>query len=128
MGEACPHKGISLAELGRRPTLSLDRLSVFLPGLEHTEPDILSEAENIIKYAGYIERQRKAADSLNWMEHTSLPPGLDYTGIPGLSVEVQEKLNKIKPQNLGQAGRISGVTPAALDCVLIHLKKGTLQK
>ena len=128
MGEACPHQGISLAELGRRPTLSLDRLSVFLPGLEHTEPDILSEAENIIKYAGYIERQRKAADSLNWMEHTSLPPGLDYTGIPGLSVEVQEKLNKIKPQNLGQAGRISGVTPAALDCVLIHLKKGTLQK
>lgn len=61
MGEACPHQGISLAELGRRPTLSLDRLSVFLPGLEHTEPDILSEAENIIKYAGYIERQRQGS-------------------------------------------------------------------
>lgn len=128
MGEACPHQGVTLAELGRRPTLSLVQLAVFLPGLEQEDADILSEAESIIKYAGYIERQRWTANSQNWMEHISLSPDMDYTGLPGLSTEVQEKLNRVRPQTLGQAGRISGITPAALNCVLVHLKKKKLEE
>lgn len=128
MGEPCPHQGISLAELGRRPTLSLDRLAVFLPDLDQEDASIISEAESIIKYAGYIERQRCTAGKLNWMEHIPLSSDMDYTGLPGLSAEVQEKLNRVKPQTLGQAGRISGITPAALNCIQVYLKKRKLEE
>ena len=128
LGEPCPHQGVSLAELARRPTLSLAQLAVFLPDLEREDINILSEAESIIKYAGYIERQRWTANTLNWMEHITLSSDMEYTGLPGLSAEVQEKLNRVKPQTLGQASRISGITPAALNCIQVHLKKRKLEE
>ena len=123
MGESCPNQGVTLAELARRPSLSLLQLAPFMPELEQEQIDILNETESAIKYAGYIERQRSTADSVSWMEHINLSPDMDYTGLPGLSREVQEKLNRVKPHTLGQASRISGITPAALNCVLIHIKK-----
>lgn len=123
LGEACPSQAVTLADLARRPTLSLERLAVFLPGLAEEDMDILREAETVLKYSGYLDRQEELVRRAARQEEIPLPPDLDYTGLPGLSREIQEKLNRVRPLTLGQAGRISGVTPAALACVEIHLKK-----
>lgn len=123
LGEACPSQAVTLADLARRPTLPLTALSAFMPELAHMDSSILEEAETILKYSGYLERQEELVHRAARQEHIALPPDLDYTGLPGLSREIQEKLNTVKPLTLGQAGRISGVTPAALACVEIHLKK-----
>lgn len=123
LGEACPSQAVTLADLARRPTLSLSQLAVFLPALAKEDEDILREAETVLKYAGYLDRQEELVRRAARQEDIPLPPALDYTGLPGLSREIQEKLNRVRPLTLGQAGRISGVTPAALACVEIHLKK-----
>lgn len=123
LGEACPSQAVSMADLARRPTLPLAALAVFMPELATEDAAILEEAETIIKYSGYLDRQEELVRRVARQEHIALPPDLDYTDLPGLSREIQEKLNQVKPLTLGQAGRISGVTPAALACVEIHLKK-----
>jgi len=123
LGEPCPHQAVTLADLGRRPQLGLRRLSVFLPELEHTPENILRETDIVLKYSGYLELQDELVRRAARQESVHLPADMDYTGIAGLSREVQEKLNRVKPLTLGQAGRISGVTPAALACVEIELKK-----
>ena len=76
-----------------------------------------------IKYAGYLERQRALIARAARLETTALPSDLDYARVAGLSREVEEKLSRVRPLNLGQAGRISGVTPAAVACLEIHLHK-----
>jgi tRNA uridine 5-carboxymethylaminomethyl modification enzyme len=121
--EPCPNQAVTLAELGRRPALPLRNLAPFLPELARTDSDILQEVETVIKYSGYLERQEELVQRAARQEAVPLPAHLDYTGLPGLSREVQEKLNQIRPRTLGQAGRISGITPAALACVEIYLKK-----
>lgn len=85
--------------------------------------DITEQIEIQNKYAGYIERQQQDIEKLKKYENTILPEHLDYTKVTGLSSEVTQKLAKIKPASLAQAGRISGVTPAALSLLLVHLKK-----
>ncbi|MDO8698598.1 MAG: tRNA uridine-5-carboxymethylaminomethyl(34) synthesis enzyme MnmG, partial [Pseudomonas sp.] len=75
------------------------------------------------KYAGYIDRQHDEIDRLRASENTQLPDDIDYVGISGLSKEIQHKLSQTRPQTLGQASRIPGVTPAAISLLLIHLKK-----
>lgn len=82
-----------------------------MPELATEDAAILEEAETVIKYSGYLERQEELVRRAARQEHIALPPDLDYTGLPGLSREIQEKLNQVKPLTLGQAGRISGVTP-----------------
>ena len=76
-----------------------------------------------IKYHGYIARQAAEVDKLEANESTRLPEGLDYTEVRGLGFEVSQKLNQHRPETLGQASRISGVTPAAISLLLVHLKK-----
>ncbi|MEN3295457.1 MAG: tRNA uridine 5-carboxymethylaminomethyl modification enzyme, partial [Burkholderiales bacterium] len=76
------------------------------------------------KYAGYIDRQAKEVERHDHYENLKLPTSLDYMEVRGLSVEVRQKLNKHRPETLGQASRISGVTPAAISLLLVHLKKG----
>ena len=83
----------------------------------------MQEAETILRYSGYLELQDELVRRAARQESVRLPADMDYTGIAGLSREIQEKLNAIRPLTLGQAGRISGVTPAALACVEIELKK-----
>lgn len=85
--------------------------------------DVTEQIEIQNKYAGYIERQQQDIEKLKKYENTILPEHLDYTKVTGLSSEVTQKLAKIKPTSLAQAGRISGVTPAALSLLLVHLKK-----
>lgn len=75
------------------------------------------------KYAGYIDRQQEEISRLRASEDTRLPVDIDYLGISGLSKEIQNKLNQARPETLGQASRIPGVTPAAISLLLIHLKK-----
>jgi tRNA uridine 5-carboxymethylaminomethyl modification enzyme len=75
------------------------------------------------KYAGYIDRQQDEIAKLRASETTALPADIDYAAISGLSKEIQHKLGKVRPQTLGQASRIPGVTPAAISLLLIHLKK-----
>ncbi len=124
--EACPTKAISLEELCRRPNLTLKDIALFLPELNYyleNEAEICESVEIITKYAGYLSRQEEMVQRAISQENTPLPPNLDYTDMPGLSREIQEKLNQVKPISLGQASRISGITPAALSCIEIALKK-----
>lgn len=129
--EAPPTKAITLEDLCRRPNLQLKDLVRFLPSLQEyldQYPDICETAEIMTKYSGYLTRQEEIVQKAVSQEKISLPKDLDYTDMPGLSREIQEKLNKVKPLNLGQAGRISGVTPAALSCIEIALKKKQLEE
>jgi len=91
--------------------------------LPPAEPAVAQQVETQIKYAGYLSRQQEEIERLKHAEQTQLPDGLDYSCIGGLSKEIQLKLEAIRPQTLGQASRIAGVTPAALSLLLIYLKK-----
>jgi tRNA uridine 5-carboxymethylaminomethyl modification enzyme len=85
---------------------------------------VVEQIEIAAKYAGYIDRQREEVERAAYYEHLKLPPELDYLQIPALSIEVRQKLQRHRPDTLGRAGRISGVTPAAISLLLIYLKKG----
>jgi tRNA uridine 5-carboxymethylaminomethyl modification enzyme len=85
---------------------------------------VAEQVEIQAKYEGYIERQRDEVDRRAAMESRTLPPELDYRQVKGLSAEVQQKLNRYRPETIGQASRISGVTPAAISLLLVHLKRG----
>jgi tRNA uridine 5-carboxymethylaminomethyl modification enzyme len=91
------------------------------PGLD--EPQEVEQLEVQAKYAGYIARQQGEIEKQRINEAVVLPDDLDYANVRGLSSEVREKFQRYRPQTLGQAGRIPGVTPAALSLLLIHLKK-----
>jgi tRNA uridine 5-carboxymethylaminomethyl modification enzyme len=121
---------VSLEELLRRPEVNYQDLMAIDgigPGIEH--PQASEQIEIQVKYAGYIDRQQDEIDKQLRHEETLLPLTLDYNEVPGLSKEVIIKLNDTKPQTVGQASRISGVTPAAISILLVHLKKrGLLRK
>ncbi|MDY0225394.1 MAG: tRNA uridine-5-carboxymethylaminomethyl(34) synthesis enzyme MnmG [Desulfomicrobium apsheronum] len=123
MGGTIPQKSVSLKELLRQPELTIEVLSPLWPELENFDEEALEEAEIKAKYEGYLRRQQELVDRFEKMEQTALPEDMNYVGIPGLSREVTEKLTRIQPRTLGQAGRISGITPAALSCLEIQLKK-----
>ncbi|GAA5218720.1 tRNA uridine-5-carboxymethylaminomethyl(34) synthesis enzyme MnmG [Corallincola platygyrae] len=120
----------NLESLLRRPEVSYEMLS----SLEDTGESLkhVQAAEQVeiqTKYAGYIERQKDEIAKLQRNENTLLPLELDYANVPGLSNEVIAKLNNAKPETIGQASRISGITPAAVSILLVHLKKlGLLKK
>ena len=122
-GEAPDDRAMTLAELLRRPALELHHLAALCPELPTYAAEVQAEAQTAIKYAGYLQRQRTLAERASRLEDVLLPDDMDYTDLPGLSREVQEKLNRHRPRTLGQAGRISGVTPAAINCVHIALLK-----
>ncbi|MDR3429842.1 tRNA uridine-5-carboxymethylaminomethyl(34) synthesis enzyme MnmG [Silvimonas sp.] len=91
-----------------------------------TDPLVAEQVEIQVKYQGYIERQQYEVAKRDTLDDFRLPEGLDYTQVVGLSIEAQQKLNKHRPETLGQAGRISGITPAAVALLLVHLKKKQL--
>ncbi len=113
------------AELLRRPEVTYGNL-MRLPGVGPgaSDPQVAEQVEIQAKYAGYIERQREEIERQRRQEHLSLPPTLDYAEVRGLSREVREKLERHRPHTLGQAGRIPGMTPAAISLLLVHLKRG----
>ena len=85
---------------------------------------VVEQVEVGIKYAGYIGKQREEVERALHYEHLALPADLDYDEVTALSIEVRQKLNRHRPETLGQASRISGITPAAISLLLVHLKKG----
>ena len=89
------------------------------------DPQVAEQVEIKTKYAGYIDRQQDEIARLRASENTKLPIDIDYFGISGLSKEIQHKLGNTRPETLGQASRVPGVTPAAISLLLIHLKKRT---
>jgi len=114
---------ISLAQLLRRTEISFENLSLFDTALDGIEESIAEEVETRIKYEGYIIRQERDVEKLKKMENIRLPEEIDYGSVYGLSREVREKLSEVRPLSLGQASRISGITPAALMAIQVHLKK-----
>ena len=132
LGQDLTHE-CTLAELLRRPGVTYEAITSLGDGLWSADSldddiglasQISDQVEISVKYQGYIERQAAEIARQEHNETYPLPEGLDYTQVIGLSKEVQQKLNLHKPGTLGQAGRISGVTPAALSLLLVHLKKG----
>ena len=115
-------------ELLRRPDVAYAGLMA-LPGapqLEESDPAVIEQVEIAAKYQGYIDRQQDEVARQLQAESTPLPRDLDYSAVPGLSKEVQQKLNQHRPETLGQAGRIQGVTPAAVSLLLVWLKRRDL--
>jgi len=115
----------SLADLLRRPAVSYEALMT-LPGLVAgvVDVEVAQQVEIQTKYQGYIDRQHDEVARHEHNETTRLPQDLDYREVHGLSVEVQQKLNQHKPETVGQASRIQGMTPAAISLLLVHLKRG----
>ncbi len=121
--EAIPTKALTLAELLKRPNFKIEWLYEKHPKLSEYSQEVTSEVCTIIKYEGYLVRQKEQVQKSLSRENVKLPEDLDYQEISGLTREVIEKFIKYNPTTLGQASRISGITPAALDCVEIYLKK-----
>ncbi|SDZ09989.1 tRNA uridine-5-carboxymethylaminomethyl(34) synthesis enzyme MnmG [Nitrosomonas sp. Nm58] len=118
-------KEYSLYELLRRPDVTYTRLMSLLGAEDGVADEKVAEQVEInIKYEGYIERQKQEIARHNHYEKTSLPKDIDYRSVRGLSSEVQQKLNQHKPETIGHAARISGITPAAISLLLVHLKRG----
>jgi tRNA uridine 5-carboxymethylaminomethyl modification enzyme len=115
----------SLLELLRRPGVSYAALAT-LPaaGPSVTDAEVAEQVEIAVKYEGYIERQQGEVARHRAQEELRLPADLDYARVRGFSAEVQQKLNRHRPETIGQAARISGVTPAAIALLLVHLKRG----
>ena len=112
-----------LAQLLRRPEIAFGDLAAFCPELADVPADVALQAEVSIKYSGYVERQAQGLKRFQKMENVSLPDDLDYGKINGLSREIKEKLTHVRPRSLGQAYRISGVTPAAISVLSLYVYK-----
>jgi len=114
----------TLLDLLRRPDVSYRSLSVLVKDFEPPVDDKVAEQVEVqAKYEGYIERQRDEVARREAQESLPLPAGLNYEEVHGLSVEARQKLERHRPETIGQAGRISGVTPAAVALLLVHLKR-----
>ena len=116
----------NLHDLLRRPNLDYAALMTLLDAQPETAlaDSVVEQVEIQVKYQGYIDRQNEEIDSRRDIETLKLPDDIDYSKVKGLSAEVQQKLNQHKPETVGQASRISGVTPAAVALLMVHLKRG----
>lgn len=122
-GEPPVKDGARLSDLLRRPRLTYADLTPFDPQRPQLPAKVVSEAEITIKYAGYIDRQLRQVEEVKRLEERPLPPDLDYQSISGLRLEARQKLAAIRPRNLGQASRVSGVSPADVAVLMVYLKQ-----
>jgi tRNA uridine 5-carboxymethylaminomethyl modification enzyme len=113
----------TLAQILRRPEMTMEQLRIVLPDIPRHGLDVDAQVEIQIKYEGYVNRQLEIVERFQRMEHVRLPDDIDYSLISGLSREVCEKLSRIRPRSLGQASRISGITPAAISLLSYYIKK-----
>ena len=120
-GTAPVTNGAALADLLRRPSIGYDELAPFDPERPALPKAVRESAEVRIKYAGYIRRQDRQVAELARLEERLLPEDIDYSAVPGLRLEAREKLAKIRPRSFGQAGRISGVSPADAAALMVYL-------
>ncbi|MGE4265283.1 MAG: tRNA uridine-5-carboxymethylaminomethyl(34) synthesis enzyme MnmG [Desulfovibrio sp.] len=123
IGAAIPGKAVPLSAVLRQPQVPITALAALHPALAGEPPEVLAEAETRIRYESYLEKETLRVSHSRDIEDTPLPQDMEYAHVIGLTREVVEKLTRIRPATLGQAGRISGVTPAAITCLEIHLRK-----
>ena len=121
-GTAPAANGASLADLIRRPQVSYADTAPFDPARPALDRAVAAQVEIGLKYEGYIRRQLKQVEEFQRMESRPLPRELDYDRVPGLRLEAREKLKKIRPASFGQAGRISGVSPADVSVLMIYME------
>ena len=122
-GTATVHTGLSLAELIRRPQIGYQDTAPFDPERPELPRAVRQQAEIRLKYDGYIRRQLRQIEEFSRLEEKKLPADIDYAAITGLRLEAREKLEKIRPENFGQAGRISGVSPADISVLMVYMEK-----
>ncbi len=116
-------ESVSLHKLMSRPEIQYSDISAVDPvPIEH-EPSVIGQIQTAIKYAGYLERQQRDIERMRTWESRAIPPGFDYASITALSHEAREKMAKIRPETVGQASRIPGVTPADLSILVVHLER-----
>lgn len=127
-GTAAVDSGCRLIDLLRRPQLTYDDLAAFDPGRPALPPAVREQVEISVKYEGYIQRQLRQAAEFEKLERRALPEDMDYSAIQGLRLEAREKLSNVRPLNLGQAGRISGVSPADVAALMIWLQTHTKEE
>lgn len=113
----------SLADLIKRPELSYSAIAPWDGTLKDAPAKVIEQIEYELKYEGFIIRQLKDVEKFKHIENIKIPAELDYDAVPGLSIEVRQKLKRFAPLNLGQANRISGVTPAAISLMMVYLRK-----
>ncbi len=118
----CP--GGRLADLLRRPENTYESIAELDPARPDLPPAVTEAAEIEIKYAGYIRRQERQVEEMKKLERHPLPPDINYVNLQGLRLEARQKLDKIRPENLGQASRVSGVSPADVAALMVYLEKG----
>ena len=123
-GEPPAPNGARLADLLRRPRISYADLSPFDPQRPALDDEVKGQVEITVKYQGYIDRQLRQVEEMRRLESRPLPHGLDYSSLTGLRLEAREKLSCIRPLNLGQASRISGVSPADIAVLMVALERG----
>jgi tRNA uridine 5-carboxymethylaminomethyl modification enzyme len=116
-------KEANLLEMLRRPEVDVTELLSLMPDAPSISEDVAEQVAIQAKYAGYITRQQSEIDKTARYDHLKLPENLDYNAVSGLSNEVSEKLKRQRPETLGQASRIQGITPAAISLLLVHLKR-----
>ncbi len=116
-----------LAEILKRPEVQIGDVMPFVEGADSFAQNVREQAEINAKYAGYLARQQQEIDKASRHEQTELPEALDYAEVRGLSNEVSQKLAQHRPATIGQASRISGITPAAISLLLVHLKRHQFQ-
>jgi tRNA uridine 5-carboxymethylaminomethyl modification enzyme len=122
-GEPPAKNGVRLADLLRRPRVTWADLRPFDPDGPDLPPAVAEQVEISLKYEGYIQRQDKQLAEFRRLEGHLLPDGLDYETLNGLRLEARQKLNQIRPVNLGQASRISGVSPADIAALMVYLER-----
>ena len=127
-GTAAVDSGCRLIDLLRRPQLTYDDLAAFDPERPYLPPAVREQVEISVKYEGYIQRQLRQAAEFEKLERRALPEDMDYSAIQGLRLEAREKLSDVRPLNLGQAGRISGVSPADVAALMIWLQTHTKEE
>ena len=122
-GQKVPDPGATLAQLLKRPELTYDQLMDMMGEAGTADHEIGEAVEISIKYDGYIKRQHEQIERFHKLESKVIPPSFEYASVTGFSNEVEEKLSRIKPATVGQASRISGVTPAAISLLLVALER-----
>ena len=123
LGSAPIANKTSLVQLLRRPELTMTDFIRFVPEIGNYSPHVATQLEVEVKYAGYLNRQTEMISRSKNMEGSRVPQNIDYAAINGLSREVREKLDRIRPLSIGQAARIPGITPAAISLLSVYLKK-----
>lgn len=127
-GEPPVKHGARLGDLLRRPRISYEDLAAFDTDRPPFSREITREVEITMKYQGYIDRQMRQVQEMKKLEEYPIPPELDYLALEGLRIEARQKLDRIRPVSLGQASRVSGVSPADMAVLMLRLKEGTYPK